>query len=275
MPAEVRYRGAMNDNKPITSAFDDILHCLAFLTRLPVAMPAEAVQPGSLARASWAFPLAGVVVGAGAGLALMAAAALGLSPLVGAFAAVAAAVVLTGALHEDGLADVADGFGGGHDRAAKLAIMRDSRIGTYGVLALLLSVGLRVSLLASLVSSVGAALVLIAAGALSRATIVPVMATLLHARTDGLGVGAGRPKRGIAGTAMVLGAIIAGLALGPWKGAFLEPWAIPAALLAAGLAAAGVAVLARRQIGGLTGDVLGTVQQAAEIAVLAVAAVAS
>lgn len=275
MVVKLRYRGAMNDNAPITSGFDDIRQSLVFLTRLPVPLPAEAVRPGALARAAWAFPLAGAVVGGAAGLVLMAAAWLGLSPVVGAVAAVTAAVLLTGGLHEDGLADVADGFGGGRDRAAKLAIMRDSRIGTYGVLALVLSVGLRVSLLASLAGPATAALALIAAGALSRAAIVPVMATLLHARTDGLGVGAGRPKRGTAGAAMVLGVIVAGLALGPWDKAVLAAWVIPAALLAAGFAAVGVAALARRQIGGLTGDVLGTAQQAAEIAVLFAAAAAA
>ncbi len=280
MAAKLRYRGAMNDNAPIASGLDDIRHCLAFLTRLPVPLPAEAAQPGALARAAWAFPLAGAVVGGVAGLALLAAEALSLDSMVGSFVAVAAAVLLTGGLHEDGLADVADGFGGGHDRAGKLAIMRDSRIGSYGVLALVLSVGLRVSLLASLATSGGAALALMAAGALSRAAMVPVMATLLPARTDGLGVGAGRPKWVTAGAAVMLGVILAGLALGPWEaGAWedivLAAWTFLAAMIAAVVAAVGVAVLARRQIGGLTGDVLGTVQQAAEIAVLVVAAAAS
>ena len=163
----------MNDNAPIASGFDDIRHCLAFLTRLPVPLPADAARPEALARAAWAFPLVGIVVGGVAGLALLAAEALGLDPLAGSVVAVAAAVLLTGGLHEDGLADVADGFGGGHDRAGKLAIMRDSRIGSYGVLALILSVGLRVSLLASLASSSAAVLVLIATGILSRAAIVP------------------------------------------------------------------------------------------------------
>lgn len=270
----------MNDNAPIASGFDDIRHCLAFLTRLPVPLPVEAAQPGALARAAWAFPLAGAVVGGLAGLALQAAEALGLDPLVGSFVAVAVAVLLTGGLHEDGLADVADGFGGGRERAGKLAIMRDSRIGSYGVLALVLSVGLRVSLLASLATSGDAALALIAAGALSRAAIVPVMATLLHARTDGLGVSAGRPKRVTAGAAVALGVILAGLALGPWGAGTWDAAGpavrtILAAAVAALLAAVGIAALARRQIGGLTGDVLGTVQQAAEIAVLVVAAAAS
>lgn len=265
----------MNDNAPIASGFDDIRHCLAFLTRLPVPLPADAARPEALARAAWAFPLVGIVVGGVAGLALLAAEALGLDPLAGSVVAVAAAVLLTGGLHEDGLADVADGFGGGHDRAGKLAIMRDSRIGSYGVLALILSVGLRVSLLASLASSSAAVLVLIATGILSRAAIVPAMASLQPARMDGLGVGAGRPKRVTAVAAAVLGIGLAGIALGPWGGAFLAEWAIPAAVVAAGGAAAAVAALARRQIGGLTGDVLGTVQQVAEIAVLFVAAAAS
>src|SRR5579864_6859060 len=106
---------------------DDLLIAAAFLTRMPI--PTPAVLPGRLAQASWAFPLVGVGVG--------------LPTLAAALIAVAGTAALTGALHEDGLADTADGFGGGATPEAKLTIMRDSRNGAYGVLALIFSVALR------------------------------------------------------------------------------------------------------------------------------------
>ena len=110
---------------------------LAFLTRLPVrcALGGE----GSLARAAWAFPIVGALVGAFGALAFWGAALVGLHPFVAGVLAVAATLLVTGALHEDGLADTADGFGAGGSRERKLEIMRDSRIGTYGVVALVLS----------------------------------------------------------------------------------------------------------------------------------------
>src|SRR5437763_523525 len=97
--------------------------------------------------ACWALPLIGLIVGAIAALVLLGAAWIGMTPAVAAGLALAAAVLVTGGLHEDGLADTADGLGGGKDRDHKLAIMRDSRIGSYGVLALMLTLGLRWSAL--------------------------------------------------------------------------------------------------------------------------------
>src|SRR5579864_5025125 len=120
---------------------DDLLIAAAFLTRMPI--PTPAVLPGRLAQASWAFPLVGVGVGLLGGLAYAFAAWLGLPTLAAALIAVAGTAALTGALHEDGLADTADGFGGGATPEAKLTIMRDSRNGAYGVLALIFSVALR------------------------------------------------------------------------------------------------------------------------------------
>src|SRR6266446_5716409 len=110
----------------------------AFLTRVPIDTP----TPGAwqLADSAWAFPLVGAGVGAVAGLAFLLAQLVGLGDWPAALLAVLSGLALTGALHEDGLADTADGFSGGRDREAKLAIMRDSRQGTFGVLALLLCV---------------------------------------------------------------------------------------------------------------------------------------
>ena len=228
----------------------DLVSAFMLLTRLPVR--GRPTDPA--ARAAWAWPVAGLAVG-GIGAAAMAAAlALGVAPGPAAALAVAAQVVVTGALHEDGLADVADGFWGGRDRVRRLAIMRDSRIGTYGAVALVLSLLARWSLLAG--TSPWA---LVAAGVASRAAMVPVMQALPHARSDGLSHAAGRPTAWGTGVALALAA----LALGPFG--------LPG-LAAAGLAAGtawGLARLARAKIGGQTGDVCGAVQQGAEIAVLA------
>ena len=122
---------------------------------------------------------------------------LGLPPLVCAGLAVGALVIVTGALHEDGLADVADGFGGGATRERKLEIMRDSRIGAYGAAALALSLILRVAALSALLDhGLGAAAAgLILAGAASRAAALAPLALLPAARADGLGAGAGAPRR--------------------------------------------------------------------------------
>src|SRR5260221_13885986 len=135
----------------------DLQVALGFLTRLPVR------ARGSLGNAAWTFPLVGLVVGAVAALVFAVARALSLPHEIGSILAVAATIALTGALHEDGPADTADGFGGGVERWQRLAIMRDSRIGSYGVIALVLGLLLRVSALAALPGPGRVAAALIAA----------------------------------------------------------------------------------------------------------------
>ncbi|PPR66943.1 MAG: Adenosylcobinamide-GDP ribazoletransferase, partial [Alphaproteobacteria bacterium MarineAlpha3_Bin1] len=147
----------------------------SFLTRLPFPSVKGAGKKGSLGAASRAFPLVGAVIGVIAGLSLMAGASLNLHPLACALIALAVAALVTGALHEDGLADVADGFGGGSTKAAKLKIMHDSRIGTFGVLAVIFSVGIRAGILAGLPGPGLGAAALIAAAALSRGLLPAAM----------------------------------------------------------------------------------------------------
>src|SRR5690606_2272058 len=125
---------------------DDIALCLVFFTRLP--LPHFDFGSRTLAQAIWAAPLVGVAVAVAASAVHALASAAGLSPGVAAALALGAAMLTTGCLHEDGLSDVADGFGGGRTRDRKLEIMRDSRIGAYGASALLLSVLIRWSALA-------------------------------------------------------------------------------------------------------------------------------
>ncbi len=241
--------------------FDEFMIAAGVLTRIPLA--AEAAGPGAIAAAGWAFPLVGGGIGALCALAFFAAGLFGLPVGPAALLAIATGVAATGALHEDGLADTADGFGGG-SRDRKLAIMRDSTHGTYGVVALVLSVGLRATAIAAIGDAIFVGLALIAAHAASRAVLPPAMFLLRPARVDGLGAAAGRPSRTVAAGAALIGAVIALATLGPLSGAL--------ALFLAGGAVAAAAMLARRQIGGYTGDVLGFFQQIGEIVILLVAA---
>jgi adenosylcobinamide-GDP ribazoletransferase len=241
---------------------DEFAIAAAVLTRLPmgVAIPAD----GAVAAAGWAFPLVGAGVGALAALAFLLAELLGCGAMPAALIALAAGLAVTGALHEDGLADTADGFGGGRTRDDKLAIMRDSRNGTFGTLALVLSLGLRGAALATIGEPIHAALALIAAHAFSRGMLPPLMRIMSPARTDGLGASAGRPSLAVAIVAAALGAGLALTVLGPGHGMV--------ALLLTCVALAFAAILAQRQIGGYTGDVLGFFQQIGEIVMLLVAA---
>ncbi|HEX9462797.1 MAG TPA: adenosylcobinamide-GDP ribazoletransferase [Alphaproteobacteria bacterium] len=237
----------------------------AFLTRLPVPLT-ERESATPLAEAPRGFTLVGIALGALAAIVYILAAELGLPAAVAALLAIGALILVTGAMHEDGLADTADGFGGGRDRETTLAIMRDSRIGSYGVLALVIVIGLRVLCVAELHESFTAALALIAAAAGSRAVLPVALLYVPPARDDGLGHAAGRPNRRMTIDAAAIGGAAVLIGLGPVGGL----------LAAAGVAGTTYAIgrLALRRIGGQTGDVLGAIQQAAE-AVILLAAVAT
>jgi adenosylcobinamide-GDP ribazoletransferase len=239
--------------------------CLAssFLTCLRIDLaPTVAALP--LAASVRAFALTGAGVGLAGAIVYAAAATVGLAPAIAALLAIGSAILLTGALHEDGLADFADASGAA-TAERRLAIMRDSRIGTFGVLALILSVGLRAAALASLADPVAVAPAMIAAAAASRAAMVYPMHILPFARPDGLARVAGRPSAARLRDALFLGAL------------FLLPLGLAGAALAALFASAAVWYItrrARRLLGGQTGDVLGAIQQTAETAVLLAAAMA-
>ena len=237
---------------------DDLRTAVAFLTRLPMPHP-QGPMPSNFVRAHRVFPLVGAVIGAAVGLVCLGLRAIGVPDLAAAALALGASAILTGALHEDGLADVADGFGGGRDREAKLEIMRDSRLGTYGALILLVSFVAKVAALAAIPDGLVVP-GLIAAHALARGVLPAMSMSLPYARADGLARNAGQPDRAIAASAAGIALLIALLVLS-WVNAF---WA---AILAS-LSAAGMAWLARRQIGGQTGDVLGGAEQVAETAIL-------
>lgn len=232
----------------------DVVEAIALLTRLPV----PAFDPRGHA-AAWAWPIAGLVVAILAGLVASLALALGTPPGLAAGLALAVQISLTGGLHEDGLADSADGFWGGHDRARRLEIMKDSRIGSYGVIALVLGLGLRWFALALVFEAGSLFAPLVATASLSRATMAVLMAALPNARGSGLAETVGRPGQDTAllaaGVALAVGFAAAG-------------WTMLAPLFWLTLAAIGLAALAKAKIGGQTGDVLGCAQQVAEIAAL-------
>jgi adenosylcobinamide-GDP ribazoletransferase len=239
---------------------DDLRRATAFLTRLPIP---HAHDPAGFLRAMRVYPLVGAAVGLVVGICQLVLLRLALPPLAAAALTLGAGMLITGALHEDGLADVADGFGGGRDKAAKLAIMRDSRLGSFATLALLVSFTARAAALAALPASLVIA-ALVGAHALARAMVPAVALALPFARDDGLAASAGQPEPEVAGIALGLGALIALICL-PWGTAV-------AAIVLAALGAAGVAWLALRQIGGVTGDVFGAAEQVGEVVVLLVIA---
>ncbi|MCK1739690.1 adenosylcobinamide-GDP ribazoletransferase [Bradyrhizobium sp. 139] len=235
----------------------------AFVTILPVASSKPAAD-GAIARATWALPVAGLVVGLAGALVYATASRFGLTPNLAALLALATTALITGALHEDGLADTADGLGGGRTRERKLEIMRDSRIGTYGVCALMLSFGLRWSALAAIANPWAVALALCAAHAAARAGVPAFMSLVAPARPDGLSASAGSPPGRSVAIAFALGTLALALALGPGKALV--------SLILLSLAGLMLGRLAIRQIGGQTGDVLGAFEQTGEILILLVAA---
>lgn len=245
---------AQNDSDMALAArLWDVPAALVLLTRLPMpALPDHAFAHG--ARAVWAYPVVGLVLGGLLALFANALGALGLTTPIIAGLMLGALVMLTGAMHEDGLADTVDGLWGGHDRERRLEIMKDSRIGAYGVLALIIVMGLRWLGLAE-VSWTG----LIAALMLSRAMMPPLMLALPHARSTGLSHSVGAPGMGAVGAAVLIGIVGAMLLAG---GAGL------AAAIAAGAVTLGIGLVANAKIGGQTGDILGATQVLTEITVL-------
>lgn len=239
-------------------SWGDIPAALGLLTRLPVRVDTDlAVERG--ARAAWAWPLAGLVVGGIAAVSGAVALRLGLTPVVAAGLVIGVQIILTGAMHEDGLADSADGLWGGWDKARRLEIMKDSHIGTYGVLALILSVGLRWTALKLLISLGQLWPAVILTAMLSRLPMVALLQALPPARAGGLSRSVGTPPRDTL-------ALACAIALGATL-LLVGPWALPLVLTLGGVSL-GWAAVAMTKIGGQTGDILGASQQLAEITAL-------
>ncbi len=233
----------------------DLPAALGLLTRLPIVLDGEkAVARG--AASSWAYPLVGVIVGGG--LAVFASALLWLGIPAGITAALvlATSVIATGAMHEDGLADSADGLWGGWDKARRLAIMKDSHIGVYGVCAIALSLLIRWLALSAVIAFGIHWMVFIAVATLSRTSMVVLMSAMPNARAGGLSQTVGRPAASTTWLAIGIGSVVA-IACG---------YAVLVLVAAAATFVCGL--IARAKIGGQTGDILGATQQITEVAAL-------
>jgi adenosylcobinamide-GDP ribazoletransferase len=240
----------------------DLLAAFMLLTRLPVARLGRFVAPPDLARCLWAFPIVGIAVNGAGGLIYWLAHFTHMPPLLAAAWALVATLIITGAFHEDGLADAVDGFGGGATRARKLEIMRDSRIGTYGAAALFLSLMVRIAAIAALDEPKLVLTALILAGMLGRSAMILLLLVLRPARADGMG--ASLDRSGPTSAAVGLGVSVIA--------SFMLVRALPAvANVALGFGSSLVlAWTAERQVGGHTGDVLGAAEVLAECVVLTV-----
>ena len=239
------------------AALRNLFNAIAFLTRIRV--PSEVNEANDLAPSVPWFPVVGALIGLIVGAAAWGAGVV-LPPMVAAAVAVGVGVLLTGALHEDGLADTFDGLGGGHTREHALEIIRDPRLGSYGMVALVIVMLIRVSAVAALLPGRLSLLVLPGAHALARSAAVVVMCSMPAARDAGLGAVHLRSlDRRWAFSGILAGVILTTVLLG--RGAAV---AIAAALLGTCL----IAGWARARIGGVTGDVLGACALAAETAVL-------
>jgi adenosylcobinamide-GDP ribazoletransferase len=241
----------------------DLRIAISLCTRLSVG-PSAPAGDGDVARASWAFPIAGLIVGLVGAIVYWFASRAYVPPLPASALAIATTILVTGAMHEDGLADTADGFGGGKTREQKLQIMRDSRIGTYGACALMVSLMLRWSALAEISDPRFVTIALIAAHVSARATLPAFMCLVPPARTDGLSSDAGQSPPQSAVIAFVIGTICLFACLGA-SGAMLG-------LLMLALISLLLMALAKAQVGGQTGDVLGALEQAGEALILLIAA---
>ncbi len=249
---------------PASDFAADLLVCLRFCTRLslpPFAFehPPEAA---SLANAIRMLPVAGAIIGCVGAVVLWVGVGLGLPAALAALLAIATLVVITGGLHEDGLADFADCLGG-TTTEQRLAIMKDSRIGVYGGLALIISILARLVALYTLaVHNLGlACTVIISAAASSRLLALVPLYVLLPVRNDGLGSATARLREQDLVVATVVTLVISLLPL--FAGA--NPLRVILALVVSAAAAYGVTVWARRLIAGQTGDIAGATQQVAEI----------
>lgn len=236
----------------------DIPAATGLLTRVPVQVNTDlAMKRGP--QTAWAYPIVGLLIA----LALTILGSLtlwaGITPQIVAGLMLATSVILTGAMHEDGLADSADGLWGGWDKTKRLEIMKDSRNGAYGVLALVLSMLIRWAALTTILQSDHWIAALIATAMLSRAAMVALMTGLPNARANGLSQSVGRPKPVTAWLAIGVATSGAFIALGLTAGSLL---------IVAGVTASLWAGIAHRKIGGQTGDILGAAQQLTEIALL-------
>lgn len=243
---------------------DDARICLIFFTRIPVSWP-EDLPRARITRAFQAAPIVGLTIGLIGALVYFAAFQfLNGSVYITATLAVAAQILATGAFHEDGFADFFDGLGGGQQKLAKLEIMRDSRIGTFGSAALFLALLLKILLIAEIATVWQTGLCMIIAGTLARVALVHFMTIVPPAAEDGSSAEAGQPTKFEATTATIMGGLIAGVSV---LLAFQLGFVLPAigAVVGATLGVGAIALVSKKYLGGQTGDALGASAIAAEL----------
>lgn len=250
------------------SLIGDTIRSLGFLSRLPLPQSWFGSSGDSLPDNARAFPLAGALLGLLAGAVLLVASTLNLPPLAAALLAIGALAATTGALHEDGLGDAADGFFGASTPDRRLEIMKDSRIGTFAALALIVTVGLKAAFLMAVIERAGAAnaaLALIGCEAASRAGMLAFWHALPSARPGGLADSVGRPQWETVVCGCGIGLIVLAVTFMPAGGLL----SLINALVLATVLLFGFARLCAAKIGGQTGDCLGAAQQIGCLALLA------
>jgi adenosylcobinamide-GDP ribazoletransferase len=249
-----------------TKIMRDTMRSLGFLSRLPVPAKWFVDDDGSLTSTCRAFPIAGAITTLPAIIVLLIATFLQLPPLLGALLATSTLIITCGALHEDGIADVADGFFGASSKGQRLEIMKDSRIGAYGAIALFLTLAIRTVALAAILQHnvVSAALALIAAAAISRGALVWHWSELESARVGGISDKVGSPSEDAATFALTsalgIGLVCALLARGITPSIFAFALSV--------MVASTFKRLTSSKIGGQTGDTLGASAILAELAFL-------
>ena len=242
------------------------LTAVQFFTRIPVpAWVGHSAQ--QLEQAARYFPLVGICVGVLSAATLwLGAQVLPLTLAVG--LSMAASIIVTGAFHEDGLSDFADGMGGGHSKEKTLAIMKDSRVGVYGVIALVLVLLLKYQALLELCSAQSplfVAAALIAAHAISRLLAASIMLTQRYVREDD-SARAKPAAQQISPASFAIALLTGAAAIGILFAAGAHPSSVLAAVAAAFLMRVYLAWQLQKRLGGYTGDCLGAVQQLSELA---------
>jgi len=234
------------------------LFALSFLTRLPASR--KDFSGIKLSQATWSFPIIGMAIGLGGGTAYLSLIWMSFSPIIAAWGAITFQILLTGALHEDGLADTADGLAATRSLAQRLEIMRDSRIGSYGVLALIIALSLRADAISGLYNAPRILFIFIAAGALSRAFIVLLMRSTPSTKPDGLAASTGRPSATQTTIALLIGFLCLLFAKPSAAGIFIF-LGVSACFLV-------IRSVIRKNFGGITGDTIGAMQVIMETALL-------
>lgn len=233
----------------------DLIYAISLLTRIPISSTILEPRPQS----AWAWPVVGFGLGVLAGAAIWVLMALGAPNSVATIVGLAMMVLLTGCLHEDGLADTFDGLWGGQNAEQRLEIMRDSNIGAYGVTALVIAFFARFLGIFESIDDIHPIIVLTVSGALSRTVMMVAMHLCPTARNEGLAATTGRPPVKVALFGIIFSTILCIIFFG-WQ--FLIP------LIAVSIAGLLISLLAIRKIGGFSGDTLGASQQTSEIACL-------